>query len=87
VSQSAYDITKISNFVKSIASNNVVENFEDWAITTSFAKNTDLITVLKTMRKEEIKYVGIISPNGEYLGVALQSEIEHQIANSVLSQQ
>ena len=85
-SSSAYDMQKIANFVKSIASSNVAEKFGKLAITTTLVENTDLINVLKKMKKEQVKYVGIISPNGQYLGVALQSEIEHQIANSVLSQ-
>lgn len=83
-SQSAYDQDKIDAFVKSIKLNKVESDFSKWVITTTLEPDTDLISVLKTMRNEQIKYVGIVSPNGKYLGVALQSEIEHQIADSVL---
>lgn len=85
-SDSAYDEEKIKKFVDSIALNKVPSGFTPKAITTTLAPDTDLIMVLKKMRDDGIRYIGIVRPNGEYLGVALQTEIEHQIAKSVLAE-
>lgn len=85
-SNNAYDGNQIMYFVESLKNGTVVEDFPQWAITASVKSDTDLISVLKLMRSEKIKYVGVTSANGKYLGVALQSEIEHQIAGSVIAE-
>ena len=85
-SDEPFDNNSIGEFVKALATNRVSETFPQWAITTLLLSNTDLITVLKTMRSQNINYVGIQSPNQQYLGVAVKSEIEHEIANSVVKE-
>lgn len=84
--QNAFDTSKISAFVDALAKDEVLMWFSESGVTTSLAPSTDLITVLKTMRAEQIDYVGIVTANDRYLGVALRSDIEHQIANSVLAE-
>jgi|GEM_PF-3535277 len=82
--QNAFDNAKIASFVAALARDEVPFVFAQSANTTSLISSTDLVSVLKTMRNEQIKYIGIVSPNGQYLGAAIKSDIEHKIADSVL---
>jgi hypothetical protein len=86
-SNTAYDEDQIYIFVESLKYSTVVDDFSEYAITTSLTPDTDLLTVLKTMNTKNQKYVGINNVDGQYVGVAIKSEIEHLIASSVLAEQ
>ena len=83
---STYNSEEIDRFVESLGAKNVLSTFASSVITKTLSSDTDLITVLKTMKIENIKYLGVVSATGNYIGVAIQRDIEKMIADSVLLQ-
>jgi hypothetical protein len=75
----------IELLANAIQNDDVPVSFKESAITLKVSNDQSLVNVLKIMRIENVELAAAISTDGMYSGVIFATDIERQIANSVLA--
>jgi hypothetical protein len=79
---------KIARFIEAIKEGNVIQRFNNIAISLTVKSSESLINVLKAMREENVEIAAMVSDSGKYKGgVIFSRDVEKKIADAVLSSQ